>query len=102
FRLPVGHAGRFVIRSGCFVPAEMSDGEVLDDDWRCLGVAIRRVKLGLATPPIEALAVSGLHPRGAGDSAVWTDGNGVIAVPLDTKFIGLGVQGFPVGWSRSC
>ncbi len=102
FRLPKGHTGRFVIRSGQFVPAEMSDGEVLNDDWRCLGVAIRRMKLGLTVTPIEALAVSGLHPRGAGDSAVWTDGNGVIAVPLDTKFIGLGVQGFPVGWSRSC
>ncbi|MDR3521004.1 MAG: Hint domain-containing protein [Acidocella sp.] len=101
FRLPVGHAGRFVIQSGQFIPAELSDGAVLDDDWRCLGVAIGRVKLGFAVRPIEALAVSGVHPRGAGDSAVWTDGNAVIAVPLEARFIGLSVQGFPVGWVRS-
>ncbi|MDE8348198.1 MAG: Hint domain-containing protein [Acidocella sp.] len=100
FLLPKGHAGQFVIRSGRFIPAEISDGAVLDDDWRSLGIAIRRVKLGFTKWPVEALAVSGFYPRGEGDSAVWTDGNAVIAVPPETRFIGLSVQGYPVGWSK--
>jgi hypothetical protein len=97
FRLPA-HNGEITIRSATFVPAEMALGPEDDEDWRELGVGIRRVRLDERIHAPAAIATGGFHPRGAGDSVDWTNGNGKIAVPPDTKIIGLNILGLPKAW----
>jgi hypothetical protein len=98
FRLPPEHSGVVGIRSASFVPAELSGGAGFEDDWRDLGVAIRRIKLGLKSVSVREIARSGFHPRGAHDVADWTDGFGVIFVPSGTGVIGLNVSALPRVW----
>jgi hypothetical protein len=86
------------IRSASFVPAELSGGATFEDDWRSLGVAIRRIKLGLRSVSVAEIARSGFYPRGAHDVADWTDGNGVISVASDTTIIGLNISALPRVW----
>jgi hypothetical protein len=98
FRLEPGHSGIVAIRSASFVPAELSGGATFEDDWRSLGVAIRRIKLGLRSVSVAEIARSGFYPRGAHDVADWTDGNGVISVASDTTIIGLNISALPRVW----
>jgi hypothetical protein len=98
FRLEPGHSGRVTIHSAAFVPAEFSGGAAFDDDWRTLGVAIRRIKLGLKSVPVGEIARSGFYPRGAHDVADWTNGDGEISVPPDTTVIGLNISALPKVW----
>jgi hypothetical protein len=98
FRLRPGHSGIVAIRSACFVPAELGAGEADEDDWRALGVAVRRIKLGLKSVPVREIARSGFYPRGAHDIADWTDGYGVISVASDTSVIGLNISALPKTW----
>jgi hypothetical protein len=98
FRLNPGHSGLITIRSASFVPAEMSAGQELEDDWRRLGVAIRRVMLDLKSVAAREIARAGFHPRADRDIADWTDGNGVIAVAPETTIIGLNISALPKTW----
>jgi hypothetical protein len=98
FRLEPGHSGIVAIRSASFVPAELSGGATFEDDWRSLGVAIRRIKLGLRSVGAAEIARSGFYPRGEHDIADWTDGNGVISVASDTTVIGLNISALPRVW----
>jgi hypothetical protein len=98
FRLEPGHSGIVTIRSASFVPAELSGGATFEDDWRSLGVAIRRIKLGLKSVRVAEIARSGFYPRGEHDIADWTDGNGVISVASDTTVIGLNISALPRVW----
>lgn len=98
FRLPPGHDGVWTIRSAAFVPAEMSCGDTDDEDWRELGIAIRRVKLDLKSVALRDIARSGIHPRAAGDVADWTDGNATIEIPKSTTIIGFNVRALPKTW----
>jgi hypothetical protein len=98
FQLKPGHSGIVTIRSASFVPAELSGGATFEDDWRSLGVAIRRIKLGLKSVRAAEIARSGFYPRGAHDIADWTDGNGVISVASDTTVIGLNISALPRVW----
>jgi len=100
FRLPPEHSGIVTIHSAAFVPAEFSGGAAFEDDWRALGVAIRRVKLGLKSVPVREIARSGFYPRGAHDVADWTNGDGEISVASDTRLIGLSVSALPKVWER--
>jgi hypothetical protein len=86
------------IHSAAFVPAELSGGAAFEDDWRSLGVAIRRIKLGLKSVPVRDIARSGFYPRGEHDIADWTNGNGEISVASDTTIIGLNVSALPKVW----
>jgi hypothetical protein len=86
------------IRSPRFVPAEVYEGD--EDDYRHLGVAIREIRLGRQKFAPRELAVSGFHPRGAHDTADWTDGNGVIALPAGASRIRLDIAALPQGWGR--
>jgi hypothetical protein len=86
------------IRSGRFVPAEMDDGEGQDDDGRVLGIAINRIRLGLVPVAPRDVAISGFYPRAPGDSADWTDGNGVIALPSNVGGLSLGIAALPQAW----
>ncbi len=98
FRLPARHGGTFLIRSETYIPAEISDGSAPEDDYRRLGIAVRRIKLGLRAVLPQLLAGSGWHGSSAGDSALWTTGEASINVPLDVKFLGMNIQGFPMKW----
>jgi len=98
FRLAPGHSGIVTIHSASFVPAELSGGAAFEDDWRSLGVAIRRIKLGLRSIPVRDIARSGFHARGDHDIADWTNGNGEISVASDTTVIGLNVSALPKVW----
>jgi hypothetical protein len=91
-------AARVAIRSARFVPAEFAAGD--EDDYRHLGVAIREIRLGRQTFGPRELAVSGFHPRGLHDTADWTDGNGVIALPAGPRRIRLDIAALPLGWRR--
>jgi hypothetical protein len=97
FRLP-GHGGKITIRSATFVPGEMAVGPSDEEDWRVLGVGLRRIRVDhqIFTPHI--LAIGGFHPRGAGDIVDWTDGNATIAVPPETTIIGLNILALPKAW----
>jgi hypothetical protein len=86
------------IRSGRFVPAEMNDGAGDEDDNRVLGIAISRIRLGLVPVAPRDVAISGFHPRAPGDSADWTDGNGVIALPPNVGGISLSIAALPQAW----
>ncbi len=99
FALPVPHDGLVAVRSPRFVPAAFSDGEA-EDDFRVLGVAISRVRLGRRVVAAREVAVSGLHARGARDTADWTDGNAVIAVPAEVGRVALEIAALPLGWVR--
>jgi hypothetical protein len=98
FRLEPGHSGIVTIHSPSFVPAEFSGGAAFEDDWRSLGVAIRRIKLGLKSVTLRDIARSGIYPRGEHDIADWTDGNGEISVGSDTTIIGLNISALPKSW----
>jgi hypothetical protein len=97
FRLPP-HNGKITIRSATFVPAEMALGPEDDEDWRDLGVGIRRIRLDARIHAPAALATGGFHSRGAGDTIDWTNGNATIAVPPETQIIGLNILGLPKAW----
>jgi len=98
FRLPPGHGGEIAIRSATFVPAEMAVGAGDDEDWRHLGVGIRRIRLdGQIFAPRE-VAVAGFYPRASGDLADWTDGNATIVVPPETSLVALNILALPKGW----
>jgi hypothetical protein len=86
------------IRSGAFVPAEMSCGAGEDEDWRELGLAIRRVKLDLKSVFLGEIARSGVHRRAPGDAADWTDGHAVIEIPRTTGIIGFNIMALPKAW----
>jgi hypothetical protein len=98
FRLEPGHSGIVTIHSSAFVPAELSGGAAFEDDWRSLGVAIRRIKLGLKSVRVRDIARSGFHPRGEHDVADWTNGDGEISVASDTTVIGLNISALPKMW----
>jgi hypothetical protein len=97
FRLP-GHRGEITIRSATFVPAEMAIGPSDDEDWRVLGVGLRRIRLDRQIFAPQDLATGGFHPRGASDIIDWTDGNATIAVPRETAIIGLNILALPKAW----
>jgi hypothetical protein len=98
FRLEPGHSGIVTIHSAAFVPAEFSGGTAFEDDWRSLGVAIRRIKLGLKSVAVREIARAGFYPRGEQDVADWTNGDGEISVPPDTAVIGLNISALPKVW----
>jgi hypothetical protein len=99
FRLNTAHSGIISIRSASFIPAELSPGsETGDDDWRELGVAIRRIKLDLHSVAAPEIAESGFYPRASKDIADWTNGNGVVRVPRQTALLGLNISALPKGW----
>jgi len=98
FELPANDSGNITISSNSFVPAEFSDGTETDDDWRRLGLAIGEIRLGDIQTDLRAIAASGVHPRGAGDTAEWTDGAAVIKIPSGTTSLILAIQAFPKRW----
>jgi hypothetical protein len=98
FMLPPGTTGPLAIRSAAFIPAEFSNGSAPEEDWRRLGIAISRIKLDHHQTSLGNIARSGVHPRGAGDEAEWTDGNALINIPPNTKTITLALQAFPKRW----
>jgi hypothetical protein len=100
FRLAVPHPDIVTIHSERFVPAEFSTGTGEDDDYRTLGVAIRQISIGRARFAPRDIAVSGFHPRGAGDVSDWTDGNAVISVPPEQESVRLALAALPQGWVR--
>ena len=81
------------------MPAEFAAGSSEDpDDERLLGIALRGIQLDEAFLPVRRLAISGFYPRGADDSADWTDGNAEIQVPDGIAMIGLDIAALPIGW----
>jgi hypothetical protein len=98
FELPPDDLRHITISSGCFVPAEFSEGRELEDDWRRLGLAIGEISFGDRKTNLGAVAISGVHPRGAGDMAEWTDGDAVINIPPRTTSLMLSIQAFPKRW----
>jgi hypothetical protein len=101
FRFLKSHPGRAAIRSAKFVPAEFAAGnDDEEDDLRCLGVAISRIRLGHQGFAPRDLEISGFHRRAAGDPADWTDGNAVIAVPADVDTVTLMIEALPQAWVR--
>jgi hypothetical protein len=98
FRLPGLHSSRVGIRSARFVPAEMPAMHAAEDDYRTLGIAISRIRVGLQPVPAARIAVSGFHTRAPGETADWTDGYGVIEVPSDVRAISLRIEALPQGW----
>jgi hypothetical protein len=98
YRLPPGHGGEIAIRSATFVPAEMAVAAGDDEDWRHLGVGIRRIRLDDQIFAPREVAVTGFHPRASGDLADWTDGNATIAVPPETSLVALNILALPKAW----
>jgi len=97
FRLPA-HAGEITIRSATFVPAEMALGPDDDEDWRELGIGIRRIRLDTRTHAPATLATSGFHPRATGDTIDWTNGNATITIPPETRTLALNILALPKAW----
>lgn len=95
FALPGGHGGRAEIRSAQFVPAAFDPAS---EDRRALGVALGSIRAGRRRYPPEALAVSGFHPRAAGDPSLWTDGAGVISIPRAARSLALDIAARPLCW----
>jgi hypothetical protein len=98
FRLPAPHGGTVGIRSATFVPAEMAVGPGDDEDWRTLGIGIRRIRLDKQIYAPSEVAVAGFHPRASGDIADWTDGYATIAVPKEARILGLNILALPKAW----
>ncbi len=97
FHLPP-HTGHITICSATFVPAEMALGPDDDEDWRELGIGIRCIRLDSHIHTPASLATAGFHPRGAGDTIDWTNGNATITVPATTNLIALNIQALPKAW----
>lgn len=95
FILPAKHCGRAEIHSPRFVPASVDPGS---DDRRTLGVALAGIRAGRRRFVPEDLALDGFHPRAAGDTASWTNGAGLIRLPLGTRRISLELNALPVTW----
>jgi hypothetical protein len=98
FELPAHVLENLTISSRSFVPAEFSDGTEPADDWRRLGLAVGEIRFGDRKTDLSAIATAGVHPRGAGDTAEWTDGGAVITLPPGTTSIMLAIQAFPKRW----
>jgi hypothetical protein len=97
FHLPA-HTGEVTIRSATFVPAELALGPEDDEDWRELGVGIRRIRLDTHIHAPATLAAAGFHPRAPGDTIDWTDGNATITIPPETRIIALNILALPKAW----
>ncbi|HQT84605.1 MAG: hypothetical protein B7Z58_03830 [Acidiphilium sp. 37-64-53] len=98
FAVPLVHGGRAIIRSHRFIPAHFDPGS---DDRRELGVAITTLRAGRRHFNPDDLAQSGFHPRASGDTARWTDGNGVIHLPTCVRSIAVDIAGLPLAWQRA-
>ncbi|MGC9270496.1 Hint domain-containing protein [Acidiphilium sp.] len=97
FTLPLVHTGRAVLRSRRFVPA---DFDPTSEDRRELGVAIAGLRAGRRRFDPGDLAETGFHPRAAGDTAIWTDGAGVIRLPPGARSIGIDLAAVPLTWEH--
>jgi len=97
FRLP-RHNGDITIPSATFVPAEMALGPDDNEDWRELGIGIRRIRLDTRIHAPTTIATNGFHPRSPGDSIDWTTGNATIKIPTTTTILGLNIQALPKAW----
>jgi hypothetical protein len=97
FRLPA-HSGEITIRSATFVPAEMALGPDDDEDWRELGIGLRRIRIDSRIHAPATIAAAGFHARASGDSIDWTNGNATITVPRETRVIGLNILALPKAW----
>jgi hypothetical protein len=97
FDLPA-HAGEITIRSATFVPAEMALGPEDNEDWRELGIGLRRIRLDTRTYTPASLAAAGFHPRSPGDTIDWTNGNATIAIPPKTRTLALNILALPKAW----
>jgi hypothetical protein len=97
FRLPA-HSGEITIRSATFGPAEMALGPDDDEDWRELGIGLRRIRIDSRIHAPATIAAAGFHDRASGDSIDWTNGNATITVPRETRVIGLNILALPKAW----
>lgn len=97
FVVPARHGGHATIRSARFIPAEF---DPTSEDRRHLGIAITRLHIGLRQFAPEAMADSGFLPRASGDSALWTDGAGVIRLPPEARHLAIGLAALPLMWTR--